>query len=303
MALRKVGRFNDIPDDVKIKPLAKGEVASYRYLFGYTDPISKKNFMGGPRTLPSFSQFIHDGKVVEVGMVGGVDAQGNPRRETITRKTLNMGEDAGRTRLDLSGNNAGDTTVYDFLETASFVKGNTIDKLGLRDETVEPILERIDWEGEAQTKLDAADQRRAAIAKAYALEGEDLRVHAIVRGIDVSEGRSDRQIKADVMEDAEANPEAFLESTAKKHTETMALLANARRLGIVDVDHEMQALAFTDRNGGNGVIVHTPNTGEVSVARAFLAYTATQDGQLVLDEIKKLVKSAESATKQKRPNG
>jgi len=244
MALKKIGMYNNIPEDIMPKLPKRGTVITYRFLnFSYdpfgedTSPIFQAKLM-----LPCFSRFFNEkaGEWVEIGLIGGVDSYGNPLHDKIRRVWLEPGSTNGF--LNLTIGNSQDDELFQYLELCSFNKSNKF-----RDEHVGAILERVDFEAEAKEARNELKSKMDAIKKAALITKEDLPKVASLLGYDYELG--EEQVRFEIESFAHEFPEDFMERMEDKLFDIKATISLAIDEDIVYIDVEERKLKWSDSKG------------------------------------------------------
>lgn len=244
MALKKIGIYNHIPEDIMPKLPKRGTVVTYRFLnysydpFGEdTSPIFQSKLM-----LPCFSKFFNEskGEWVEIGLLGGVDSYGNPLHDKIRRVWVEPGANGGY--LNLTIGNSQDDELYQYLELCSFNKSNKF-----RDDNIGAILERVDFESEAKEARNELKSKMEAIKKAALINKEDLPRIASLLGYDYELG--EEQIRFEIESFAHEYPEEFMERMADKNFDIKTNISLAIDEDIVYIDVEERKLKWSDSKG------------------------------------------------------
>ncbi len=184
MAFRKVGIFNDLSPKVFPKLPPRGTVVTYRFLQTFEDPYADTDepIYKAVVQIPSLSICFDPEKNdwVEVGLVGAVEMDGTPTSSRIRRVWHRPHENGGLMSLTIG--KADDDELYQYLEVASFNLSNPN-----RDENVQPMLERVDYEAEAREARNEIKAKLEAVKKASSIESKDLPRYASILGYDIND--------------------------------------------------------------------------------------------------------------------
>lgn len=244
MALRKIGIYNNISSEYMPKLPKKGTIVTYRFLtysydpFGEdTSPIFQAKIM-----LPTFSRYFDDVQKewIEIGLIGGVDAFGNPLSDKIRRVWCEPASNGGF--LNLTIGNSQDDELFQYLELASFVKSNKN-----RDESIGVILERVDFEAEAKEARNELKLKMDAIKKAAAITKEELAKVASLLGYDYELG--EEQVRFEIESFAHEYPEDFMNRMEDKLFDIKATISLAIDEDLVYIDVEERKLRWSDSKG------------------------------------------------------
>lgn len=244
MALRKIGIYNDIPEEYMPKLPKRGTVVTYRFLNYTFDPFGEdpNPIYQAKVMLPCFSKFFNEkaGEWVEIGMIGGVDSYGNPLHDKIRRVWLEPASTAGIINLTIG--NSQDDELFQYLELCSFNKSNKY-----RDDSVGIILERVDYEAEAKEARNELKSKMDAIKKAALITKEDLPKVASLLGYDYELG--EEQVRFEIESFAHEYPEEFMERMEDKLFDIKATISLAIDEDIVYIDVEERKLKWSDSKG------------------------------------------------------
>jgi hypothetical protein len=281
MALKKLGVYNDFSDELKklIALPKKGTQVSYRFLDIYEDPMSGQSYYKAKLKIPPFSKCFDPGKNewVEIGLVSGVDHFGNPIPNRVRRVWASPQENAGMLHLTIG--NSQDDELFQYLELASFNAANTN-----RDEEVHTILERVNFEAEAKENRQALRIKRDALIKAAALSKEEVFNLTLLLGYDTE--LSEEEIRFNIEDYAEGEPEDFMERISDKQVGIKALVAQAIVLGVAYVSVEESKLKWTDSDGD---IMKLADLEDDMVYEQFADFIDKKKQVAVLDQMNKLV--------------
>lgn len=244
MALRKIGIYNDVSPELFPKLPPRGTKVTYRFLETYEDPFSDdgipvyKAVLMIPPMSRTFDPIKSDW--IEVGMVGGLDMFGNPEPRTIRREWVKPQENGGFMVLTIG--NSKDDELYQYLELASFNAANPN-----RDTTVNPILEKVDFEAEAKEARNEMKAKLEAVRKAMGIESKDLPRYASILGFDIDE--TEEEIRFNIENFAHEDPFDFLDRMEDDLFEIESYCSLALDKKIIFVSEEDSRLKWSDTKG------------------------------------------------------
>lgn len=292
MALKKLGIYNDFSDELKKKITLpkKGTVVTYRFLDIYEDPASGQSYFKSKLKIPPFSKCFDPGRNewIDVGLVSGIDAYGNPIPNRIRRVWVSPQENAGYHQIVIG--NSQDDELYQYFELASFNKANEY-----RDEEVSPIFERVNFEAEAKENRQALRMKRDALIKAAALSKEEVYNLTLLLGYDTE--LSDDEMRFNIEDYAENDPEDFNSRLTDKHIGIKALVAQAIALDVAYVDLEETKLKWTDSGGD---IMKLADVEDDMVYEQFADFIEKKKQVAILDQMNKLVDAKLAKKKAKK---
>lgn len=244
MALKKIGIYNDIPEDMMPKLPKRGTVITYRFLNYSYDPFGEdlSPIFQAKLMLPCFSKFFNEkkGEWVEIGLLGGVDSYGNPLHDKIRRVWVEPGANGGY--LNLAIGNSQDDELYQYLELCSFNKSNKF-----RDDNIGAILERVDFEFEAKEARNELKSKMEAIKRAALISKEDLPKVASLLGYKYELG--EEQVRFEIESFAHEYPEDFMDRMEDKLFDVKATVSLAIDEDIVYIDVDDRKLKWSDSKG------------------------------------------------------
>lgn len=244
MALKKVGSFNDIPAEYMPKIPKRGTIVTYRFLDSYTDPLSETEIpvFRAKLMLPCFSRFFDktNNQWVEIGMVSGVDAYGNPLSDRIRREWVEPQANSGYLNITIGSAQADE--LFQYLELCSFNLSNPY-----RDESVHAILERVDFEAEAREARNELKSKMEAIKVAGNIAKEDLPRISALLGFPL-EG-TEEEIRFNIESFAHEESEDFMYRMTDKLVDIKSFISLALEKDVVYIDEDDRKLKWSDSKG------------------------------------------------------
>ncbi len=294
MALRKMGIYNDVSPELFPKLPARGTKVTYRFLETYLDPFSDDGIPVYKATLliPPMSRTFDPIKSdwVEVGMIGGLDMFGNPESRTIRREWVKPQDNGGL--LTLTIGNSKDDELYQYLELASFNAANPN-----RDNSVKPILERVDYEAEARQARNEIKSKLEAVKRASMIESKDLHRYASILGFSIED--TDEEIRFNIENFAHEEPSEFLNRMNDELFEIESYCSLALDKKIVYISKDDNRLKWSDTKGE---IVKLTSLDEGSAISAYGNFVTTNKvGKEIHNELVRLVDGAGTGVKKPMP--
>lgn len=290
MAFRKVGNFNDLSPKVFPKLPPRGTIVTYRFLQTFDDPFAdtEEPIYKAVVQIPSLSICFDPEKNdwVEVGLINGVELDGSPTSSRIRRVWHRVQENAGT--LTLTIGKAEDDELYQYLEVASFNLSNPY-----RDENVQPMIEKIDYEAEAREARNEIKAKLEAVKKASSIETKDLPRYASVLGFDINE--TEEELRFNIENFAHEEPFDFLDRMEDKGFEIDSYISLALDKKIVFISYDDSKLKWSDTKGE---IVKTPDTEIESVVTTYTNYVLNSKiGKDIHEELVRMVNSEQPSKK------
>jgi hypothetical protein len=290
MAFRKVGNFNDLSPKVFPKLPPRGTIVTYRFLQTFDDPFAETDepIYKAVVQIPSLSICFDPEKNdwVEVGLVNGVELDGTPTSSRIRRVWHRVQENAGT--LTLTIGKSEDDELYQYLEVASFNLSNPN-----RDENVQPMLEKVDYEAEAREARNEIKAKLEAVKKASSIESKDLPRYASILGYDIND--TEEELRFNIENFAIEDPFDFLDRMDDTSFEIDSYISLALDKKIVFISHDDNRLKWSDTKGE---IVKTPDTEMESVISAYTNYVMNSKiGKDIHEELVRMVNNEQPSKK------
>lgn len=228
MALKKVGIYNDIPEEFLPKLPEAGTVVTFKAALTIIDTnentISYQNMI----VLPVTSSFRNPktGEAIKIGLVHEVDNSGN-----ITGRTWHTFEPRKTSGLLVItiGLSEEMDTLYQYLMLASFVGTN---ENRYKNEPI--ILNLVDYKKEAASKRENRSVLVKALNAAMDVADEDLTEKCMLLGINSK--LTNEEIRNAMEEMASADPAGFLTKINDQDAALIACVNNAMALGVLVKD-------------------------------------------------------------------
>jgi uncharacterized protein (DUF1778 family) len=237
--MKKTKLYNhSIPEEVIKKTLLKkGEVVRYR-LHNIGRSSLNPNMLAFPvskNVPPVDSVYLpEEGMYVDIAAVRSVDAQGNHTFHEIEFR----GSQAGQ--LILTGGRANDQEIHSYLSLSDF----NASKEG-RDETKEPIFEKVDEEAKAESLSYSRNLKREALNSAADLSVDDIRNYIAARGGD--DTRPIKVLRNELEELADADPQAFMDLLSNTTATHKATLQRALTKGAIMFNAEQSRYEWPNK--------------------------------------------------------
>jgi hypothetical protein len=291
MALKHVGIYNNIPAEYMPKLPKRGTIITYRFLDYYNDPLSETDLpvFKAKLMLPCFSRFFDktNNDWIEIGLVSGVDAFGNPIPNMIRRVWVEPQANAGY--LNLTIGNAADDELFQYLELCSFNAANP-----LRDENVHPILERVDFEAEAREARNDLKNKMEAIKIAGNIAKEDLPRFSSLLGYEF-EGLTEEEVRFNIESFAHEDSESFMDRIKDKHFDIKSYISLALDRDVVYIDTDDRKLKWSDSKGD---IMRLVDVDQDEVIDAYAAWASKEkNGKDVHQELLSLLSKTKAKAK------
>jgi hypothetical protein len=291
MALKHVGIYNNIPTEYMPKLPKKGTIVTYRFLDYYNDPLSETDLpvFKAKLMLPCFSRFFDktNNDWIEIGLVSGVDAYGNPIPTMIRRVWVEPQANAGY--LNLTIGNAADDELFQYLELCSFNAANPN-----RDENVHPILERVDFEAEAREARNDLRNKMEAIKIAGNIAKEDLPRFSSLLGYEF-EGLTEEEVRFNIESFAHEDSESFMDRIKDKHFDIKSYISLALDRDVVYIDTDDRKLKWSDSKGD---IMRLVDVDQYEVIDAYAAWASKEkNGKDVHQELLSLLSKTKAKAK------
>lgn len=290
MAFRKIGNYNDLSPKIFPKLPPRGTVVTYRFLQTFDDPFAETDepIYKAVVQIPSLSVCFDPEKNdwVEVGLVSGVEMDGNATASRIRRVWARPQDTAGLMTLTIG--KAEDDELYQYLEVASFNMSNPN-----RDTNVQPMLEKVDYEAEAREARNEIKAKLEAVKKASSIETKDLARYASVLGFDINE--TEEELRFNIENFAHEEPFDFLDRMEDKGFDIDSYISLAIDKNIVFISYEDNRLKWSDTKGE---IVKIPDTEIESVVSAYTNYVLNSKvGKDIHEELVRMVNNEQPSKK------
>jgi hypothetical protein len=291
MALKHVGIYNNIPAEYMPKLPKRGTIVTYRFLDYYNDPLSETDLpvFKAKLMIPCFSRFFDkaNNDWIEIGLVSGVDAFGNPIPNMVRRVWVEPQANAGY--LNLTIGNAADDELFQYLELASFNLANPN-----RDENVHPILERVDFEAEAREARNDLKNKMEAIKIAGNIAKEDLPRFSSLLGYEY-EGLTEEEVRFNIESFAHEESDAFMDRIKDKHFDIKSYISLALDKDVVYIDEDDRKLKWSDSKGD---IMRLVDIDQDEVIDAYAAWASKEkNGKDVHQELLSLLSKTKAKAK------
>lgn len=227
--LKKIGSYNDFPKDFKQPKLKKGETVIYRLLNSVTDP-NRPGQVRFPasvkiRSVDRVRISEDESDTYDIGLVRQIDKEGIV--QGMRHIKIAAQEEAGYFRV--VGGNLLDEELYVLLELTNLNLSNP-----LRDESIEPLFQRIDEEKEATDSRKKRSARLSAMTFAANMNLAAVKDFAASRNWEQND--KEEVLRQRIEKLAETEPEAFMRSVNDKDLIIRATIKRAVDKGTIRFD-------------------------------------------------------------------
>lgn len=275
------GGVNDVSEELKPKKLQKGEVIIYQMLNGHINPI-KEERATRPYIFPFASEIPstdriydpHKKDYVDIALVESFDKEKN----VIPRKIKVFGTTGGK--FSCSAGIIADEEQYEYLEMTNYNKSNPN-----RDESVEPLFERVDVIGTSKANRKKRNDLLEALKYAQALTDGEAKEFAASVGwnetdpIDI--------IRDKIEEFAQTKPSDFIKTVEAKDREIKAVIKRGIDAGVINYDTQQHKITIASNN--NTLIKMDRVEGVDYLTQAADDVMHNKNGDKVLQTIKRLL--------------
>ena len=283
------GKWGPIPDSIldKVKMPEIGTVTAFEFLYSFKDSMNGKRRFKAHQGIRSIVPIRDGKKSIQIGLIGGVDQNGNPLPYDVRRVDLRPQAGNGIHFITIGNSGAGDE-LYQYLMLTSENEASPV-----RDEGIEAVIRTKDFVADAKKNLEAKASRREAQGIAIALKGEELKETAALLGFNP---KAEPATLLDQVEDeALANPDKFLALMKDEDRAAKTVLAMGLANGALRIDPSKNALMYAE--GGNQILGLT-NLERDAVIEQFAEMIRTDaNGKKTLAALKSYVEAKEKLAK------
>jgi len=247
------GKWGPIPKELLPEIPAEGTVSVYEFVYSFPDFATKKKSWQNHVMIHPISK-IRDkkGRIIRIGLVGGIDTVGNLKTEEIRQLHFYPQNTRGRISIE-AGKSAEQDELQQYLELTSQNESSPY-----RDTAVEPVIRKVDFVGRAKKDRADREKKRDAIGYAYSLKkDEDITRTALLLGID-----SDRDLELvmnDIEKQAEENPDNFMQVVNDPNADIQVAYAEGMKNGNLVWDPILSQVKW---GANNASIMQVANAGE-----------------------------------------
>jgi hypothetical protein len=282
--MKKVGTWNNLPDDMKVEPIKKGTTVLYRlinYSVDNTDP-TKPNRKVWPKAIkiPTLDRIINPktNDIVGIGVVNSVDRDNNPSIDTFWVRGM---ENDGF--FLLSGDSIKDQYYHWYFSLCNFNRSNLN-----RDTSIEALFELVDAPGDAKKELKKFDIELEALNFVRDMNSQDLKTFAASMSWNEKE---DADILRNMAKDlARRDPVAFNKMISNKDVELKAYIKRAKDSGAIVYDQRQNKVILN----GETVATFARVEGMNWLTQMADWIKTAKNGEKVLDAIKRSVAGKEN---------
>lgn len=281
------GGVNDVSEELKPKKLQKGEVIIYQMLNGHVNPI-KEERATRPYIFPFASEIPstdriydpHKKDYVDIALVESFDKEKN----VIPRKIKVFGTTGGK--FSCSAGIIADEEQYEYLEMTNYNKSNPN-----RDESVEPLFERVDVIGTSKANRKKRNDLLEALKYAQALTDGEAKEFAASVGWNETDPID---IIRDRIEDfAQTKPSEFIKTVEAKDREIKAVIKRGIDAGVINYDTQQHKITIASNN--NTLIKMDRVEGVDYLTQAADYVMHNKNGDKVFQTIKRLLQPNNAA--------
>lgn len=283
MHLKKVGSFNDVPQELldKVPILKTGKSVFWRHLNGQADAKTGHKFFGSKRTLP-LRDTIKDpasGRFIEIGVPKAIKDNKVEEVEKYIFGKNNGGAQLNE-KFELIGGNIKDEELHVFLWLSNKNLSNPN-----RDPSVLAEFEWIDTDSIKKRAEKEDDEQFKAMDMARQLGAPDQRIVASILKQPV-DSMDPADVAMFVKQYAKANPKAFIALVGDSEQKLKGELAEALRLGVITYDQVGHRILSKD---GKTLATLTKDDSRDEIQLFADWISTSKDGAKVSGAIKKAV--------------
>ena len=298
--MKVVGKYNNVSDVVKPTPLEKGQKASYRLLNGRLD-YARKDDNGKPiMTYGKAIRIPTSDRIWDPGLKAFVDigVVQEFKNDIVTRTKAYYATPGGdyinNGIFELSGSSNSDVEFYEFFEMSNFNKS-----FKYRDESIEPLYERIDEEAENKVRFKKLTQKTEALITCSQMSVEELRQFAAQMNWD--ERAEPSVLKLMVGEFAESDPAGFLKVLGDEHFSLRAVVKQATTKEIIGYDPVQHRIIWHGTDQTIAKLDRVDGKNYVDIFAEWLATAA--NGSSVKSAIEKKLRGSKKQDAQESEDG
>lgn len=287
--LKKVGKWNNIPDEL-LPPLPPtGTVVAFEFKNFYIDAGTGSRRWPENYTLKSQSEFINpeNGEAIPIALIKSSDKEGN---EIAVHKVVTHPQLYGGCHLVTIGS-AESNSIYRFMMLSS-QNGSNINRI--ENEDVVFVLQ--DLKKSAIEKSERRRKTREAVLFIASMKDEELQKIAMVLDLSTSE---DVDVLRDAIEEyAEKDPVKFLEAVKSGDTDIIQVYKKAIKHNVLIRDKA--SIRWKDTNGE---VVPLTEASDLVAVEEFVHFVKTRpQGKAIMEMAREKVIQAEAkGAKAKKP--
>ncbi len=286
--MKVVGNVNNISDAIRPPKLKPGETVVYKLLCGVENPDNEQRktvpiLYPQSKTIPSKDRIWDKGKqdFVDIAIVESVVNMGS--YTDIKPRKLSVAAKANSGTFSCTGGNVVEEEIYEFVELTNTNRSNPE-----RDESVEPLFERMDAEKDSKDR----SRKRSVLLEAmtYAQSMTDGDVKTFAASVNWNEAEPIDILRDKVEAFAEKDPAGFTKVVEGKDRDAKAIIKRAVDAGKIGYDTEQHRIVL---NGQTLIkLERSESTDWLTQAAEFCLHS--QKGQKVLTTIKGLLSAKAS---------
>jgi len=231
----KYTEANQLPEDIRPKPLKKGEVAIFR-LYNSYNPITKEHQLMTCANIPETDVIADkDGNLYNIGYVTRYMPTGEAEFGEINLYGTNL------CQIMLKGDSIKQKKLAEFLRVVNFNFTNSN-----RDKTIAPLIEEVDQQNQSAQIRKHRDHALDAVLMAREMSDDEVLTYYKSRGQSV-DMKNIESLRLDLENSASKTPDLFLKGSAvNSETKMRAFFLSAREAHAIKFNRDLYQWEFND---------------------------------------------------------